>query len=52
MGNIPLSEVDEHAKADELHELRAEYEATFGEKPHGRMRADTIRRKLAETEAE
>lgn len=49
-GNIPLDEVDEHAGTDELHELRAEYEAAFGEKPHARMKAETIRRKLSEAE--
>ncbi|WP_366940925.1 hypothetical protein, partial [uncultured Halomonas sp.] len=30
----------------ELEEARAEYEAAFGEKPHARMKAETIRRKL------
>jgi hypothetical protein len=50
MGNIPLSEVDEHAKADELHELRAEYERIFGEKPHHKMKVGTIRARIAEAD--
>lgn len=47
-------EVASPAPAEEtdtdLEEARAEYEATFGEKPHARMKAETIRRKLAEAE--
>ena len=34
----------------ELEEARAEYEAAFGEKPHARMKAETIRRKLEEAQ--
>lgn len=35
---------------DELDDLRAQYETAFGEAPHGRMKADTIRRKLGEAD--
>lgn len=34
-------------KDSDLDQLRAEYEDRFGEKPHGRMKADTLREKLA-----
>lgn len=63
-GNVPLNEVDEHAKTDEqrgtpdhaleaadeleLSDLRSEYERIFGEKPHGRMKAETLRAKIEE----
>ena len=46
----PLTE-DERQDID-LAELRHEFEAAFGHAPHHKMKADTIRRKLAETEAE
>jgi len=49
-GNVPLDEVDEHAESDDLHDLRAEFERIFGEKPHGRMKADTIRARISEAQ--
>jgi len=49
-GNVPLNEVDEHAESDDLHDLRAEFERIFGEKPHGRMKAETLRAKIEEAQ--
>lgn len=46
-------EVASPAEPDtDLEDARAEYEATFGEKPHARMKAETIRRKLGEASNE
>lgn len=35
---------------DDLEAARAEYERQFGERPHARMKADTIRARLADSE--
>lgn len=35
---------------EELQAARNEYRRVFGEKPHARMKAETIRRKLSEAE--
>ena len=47
-GNVPIDEVDEHA--DDLHALREEYERVTGEKPHGRMKAETLRARIEEAQ--
>ena len=49
-GNAPLGEVDEPEVDEELEAARNEYERVFGEKPHGRMKAETIRARIAEAE--
>ena len=43
----PKPEVSEDL---ELLHLRNEYERTYGERPHARMKAETIRRKIEEAE--
>lgn len=52
---VTYREVDEDAEVaveenDDLESARAEYEAHFGERPHARMKADTIRARLSENE--
>ena len=42
---VPEPEVDEDLEA-----ARNEYERVFGEKPHGRMKAETIRARIEEAE--
>ena len=39
-----------HDEDAELDALRTEFEKQFGDRPHGRMKAETIRARLAEKE--